>query len=370
MSLSRFLLFDRFRRVLHYFPCRTMVTLPYGFVVRARLFFYTHGWLQARRLPCPVISVGNLTVGGTGKTPMVIWLAAWLQAQGKRVGILSRGYGRIQSRDIRLVSNGQCTLLAPKEGGDEPVLMANRCPGVVVAVGVDRYRVGKWVGKQFPIDCFLLDDGFQHLGLYREANFLLIDATDLDGLRHLLPVGRLREPLCAAVRATAIVLTRTSPAEDYRSVLEPVEQAIGHAIQPILVNFYVASFIHVPTGKVQSCKWAKGRRGLIVSGIGHADHFRAMVSNLHVEILDELVFPDHYSYTASHWSGIRDQAARLGAPMIVTTEKDAVKIRPFLTVNDEVWAVRLDVRLESGMDQLESQLFDIIQERTVSQKVT
>lgn len=370
MSFPNFLSFDRWRCFLHHIPCRMMLTLPYELVVRARQFLYTKGWLQTRRLPCPVISIGNLTVGGTGKTPMVIWLATWLQAQGKQVGILSRGYGRIRSRETRLVSNGQSTLLSPKEGGDEPVLIANRCPGVVVAVGPDRYRVGQWVGKQFPIDCFLLDDGFQHVGLYRDVNLLLLDATDIDGLRALVPVGRLREPLLAASRATAIVLTRSSLNKKSQSVLELVEKSLGHTIQPIQVDFDVGEFIHVPTGRKQPCQWAKKRKGLIFCGIAQADHFRAMVSHLHVEILDALVFPDHYVYTPSHWASIRGRAARLGASIMMTTEKDAVKIRPFLANNEDVWAIRLDVRLKSGMEQLESQLFDAIQERPVSRQVT
>src|SRR5262249_6696242 len=161
-----------------------------------------------RRLPVPVLSIGNLTLGGTGKTPVVIVLTEWLLAQGKRVAILSRGYRRT-STDLRLlVSDGERLLVGPNEAGDEPFLIAQRCPKAIVAVGADRYQLGEWVLHRFPVDCLVLDDGFQHLGLYRDVNLLLVDATDVEGLAAVVPAGRLREPLQAAARATAIIVTR------------------------------------------------------------------------------------------------------------------------------------------------------------------
>ncbi|MGH7167361.1 MAG: tetraacyldisaccharide 4'-kinase, partial [Nitrospiraceae bacterium] len=136
---------------------------PYGLAVRARTALYERGWLARRRLPCRVVSVGNLTVGGTGKTPVVISIAEWLLARGKRVGVLSRGYRRRSRAPQLLVSDGRTILEGPADAGDEPYLIAWRCPGAVVAVGADRYRLGRWVLERFPIDCFVLDDGFQHL---------------------------------------------------------------------------------------------------------------------------------------------------------------------------------------------------------------
>ena len=189
-------------------------------------FLYDWGWFAQRRLPVPVLSVGNLTLGGTGKTPVVIVLADWLLAQGKRVAILSRGYRRTSADPYLLVSNGERLLVGPNEAGDEPFLMAQRCPKAIVAVGADRYELGDWVLNRFPIDCLVLDDGFQHLGLYRDVNLLLVDATDAEGLAALVPAGRLREPLQAAARATAIVVTRADvPAQ----VTQVMSQAAGNA---------------------------------------------------------------------------------------------------------------------------------------------
>ena len=144
-------------------PVRTWlqsVAILYGLVSRVRLWCYRRGWLSSWRLPCRVLSVGNLTVGGTGKTPMVILLAEWLQAEGRRVAILSRGYKRTGQASQFLVSDGTRLLAGPSESGDEPYLMARRCPRAVVAVGADRVALGRWVLEQFPVDCILLDDGF------------------------------------------------------------------------------------------------------------------------------------------------------------------------------------------------------------------
>ncbi|RMH06585.1 MAG: tetraacyldisaccharide 4'-kinase, partial [Nitrospirae bacterium] len=150
-----------------------VLTVPYELAVRTRHWFYRHGWLATRGLPCPVMSVGNVTVGGTGKTPFVIWLARQLQARGHRLGVLSRGYRRTSQAACLLVSDGREVLVEPQEAGDEPFLIAQRCPGVLVAVGTNRYEVGKWVLDRYPVDAFLLDDGFQHVALARDIDLVL-----------------------------------------------------------------------------------------------------------------------------------------------------------------------------------------------------
>ncbi|MBM4124838.1 MAG: tetraacyldisaccharide 4'-kinase, partial [Nitrospira sp.] len=146
--------------------CLRLILRPlaavYGLAVRVRTVLYEKGWLARRKLPCRVISVGNLTVGGTGKTPMVIWITERLLAQGLRVAVLSRGYRRQSREPFLLVSDGRTVLAGISDAGDEPHLIARRCPSAVVAVGADRYRLGRWVLERFPIDCLVLDDGFQH----------------------------------------------------------------------------------------------------------------------------------------------------------------------------------------------------------------
>ncbi|MDP9132275.1 MAG: tetraacyldisaccharide 4'-kinase, partial [Nitrospirota bacterium] len=155
--------------------------IPYELAARFRRWGYERGWFRTQRLPRPVISVGNLTMGGTGKTPMVMHLVERLTVQGKRVAVLSRGYRRRSRSRQLLVSDGLRVLAGPEEAGDEPYLIARRCPHAVVAVGADRYALGQWVLSRLPVDCFLLDDGFQHVQLHRDVDLLLIDATDLAG---------------------------------------------------------------------------------------------------------------------------------------------------------------------------------------------
>ncbi len=328
------------------------LTVPYGLLIRGRNQLYEHGWLTQHRLPRPVISVGNLTVGGTGKTPIVMWVANWLRGRGKRVAILSRGYRRKHASEFLLVSDGQKCLTSPAEGGDEPFLMAQRCPEVVIAVGKKRYELGLWVLNQVDVDCFVLDDGFQHLRLHRDCNLLLVDALDERGLAGMLPVGRLREPICEARRATAILLTRMDQASRPSAVLNTLQSGLGKSISPIHVQFFPCEVINVRTGQVQSGDWFSGKHAVIVSGIGNALSFRQTVQQMGVTILETFAFPDHFSYSDDSLDAIRRQAQRRKAEIIVTTEKDSVKLTPLLKEDKDWWAIRLETNIQKGEEQL------------------
>ena len=330
-----------------------LLAIPYGMAVKTRAGLYDWGWLAQRRLPKPVISVGNLTVGGTGKTPVVMWLANWLQAQGVQVGILSRGYRRADESKLRIVSDGQRVLATYEESGDEPFLMARSCPGVVIAVGADRYQLGRWVLDQFPIDCFILDDGYQHLGLHRNVNFLLIDALGGEGLQKLLPAGKLREPLSAAKRASALCVTRANHASNIHEILSPLQEIIPKSIPSICIQFHAGMLRHIPTKRTEPIEWVTNKQVMVFSGVGNASAFRKTVESLGVQILEEIVFPDHFSYTGSHLSEIRGRMKEIGVSIVLTTEKDAVKLEPLLQEHDEIWAVTLDVQISDGRENLE-----------------
>jgi tetraacyldisaccharide 4'-kinase len=332
------------------------LAVPYGVAVRARAALYRLGWPASRRLPCRVVSVGNLTVGGTGKTPVVIALVEQLLARGRRVGVLSRGYRR-QSRETEmLVSDGRAVLVGPAEAGDEPYLIAMRCPRAVVAVGADRYRLGRWVLERHPIDCFVLDDGFQHLGLHRDADLLLVDVSDPAGLQALVPAGRLREPLSAASRATALLMTRADVG-NWRDVVDTIEAATGRAAQPILSQFRAETLIDVATGEVRKAETLAGRTVVAVSGIGNPASFATLLQRLGFKIGDQIVFADHHDYTTADLESVRERARHSGADMIVTTEKDAGKIAPLLKSGEQVWAVRLSLDILSGRERFERTIF-------------
>jgi len=327
--------------------------IPYGVVARLRALLYDWGWFVQRRLPVPVLSIGNLTLGGTGKTPVVIALTDWLLAQGKRVAILSRGYRRTSTDPCLLVSDGERLLVGPNEAGDEPFLMAQRCPKAIVAVGADRYQLGDWVLHQFPVDCLVLDDGFQHLGLYRDVNLLLVDATDVEGLAAPVPAGRLREPLQAAARATAILVTRADVPAQVKEAGHRLQATLGTMPDPIHVVFRPESLVSVMTGSLQPLSWSKGKTALLCSGVGHTGSFRSLVERIGVRVLDEVVYTDHHTYTTQDVERLSARATELQAELVVTTEKDACKLAGLLQRTDSWWAVRLATSVSVGEERLQ-----------------
>jgi tetraacyldisaccharide 4'-kinase len=254
------------------------------------------------------------------------------------------------------VSDGQQVLVGPEEAGDEPYLIARRCPRAVVAVGADRYALGQWLLSRLPVDCFVLDDGFQHLQLHRDVNLLLLDATDLAGIQAALPVGRLREPLSAAARADAILITRAGKEHVADPVWHHVLQACGSLPPPFLVGFSAEEFRRVGGGERRPLDFFQGRSAVLFSGIGNAESFRALVAKAGVTVAEMLAFPDHVHYTHAMVETIRARAKRCGADLLVTTEKDADKVAPFLNSGDACWAVRLRTEILSGEERLEQLL--------------
>lgn len=326
---------------------------PYELAARLRLWGYARGWFQTHRLPRPVISVGNLTVGGTGKTPVVMHVVDRLIAQGKCVAILSRGYRRRSKVPQLLVSDGRQVLAGPGEAGDEPYLMARRCPRAIVAVGADRYALGQWVLSRLPVDCFVLDDGFQHVQLHRDVNLLLVDATDTTGLRAAVPVGRLREPLSAAARASAVLITRVDREQGGEQVWRQLVRACPTLSPPIRVGFTAEEFRRVGRDERRPRDAFRGRPAVIFSGIGNAGSFQALVEQLGITVRETLAFPDHVHYTHAMMETIRARAQAGGVDLLMTTEKDADKVTPFLNAQDDCWAIRLRTQIVSGQERLE-----------------
>ncbi|MFZ3012471.1 MAG: tetraacyldisaccharide 4'-kinase [Nitrospira sp.] len=328
----------------------------YGLIIRCRLWCYRQGWLTTTRLPCRVVSVGNLTVGGTGKTPIVILLTEWLVAKGKRVAILSRGYKRTSTVPYLLVSDGSRILAGPSEAGDEPFLMAQRCPRAVVAVGADRVALGRWVLEQYPVDYIMLDDGFQHRALHRDVDLVLLDATDAAGLDALLPSGRLREPLEALERASAVVITRADSRQDVEAVQQRLRKIARPSEDVIEVVFRPESFLAIGSAGPQALEWGQGKRAWLVSGIGNSPSFRRSVESIGVEILGETVFEDHHRYCEEEIRQIRATVQTNGSEIVLTTEKDGGKLSPFLLPNDPWWMLRLGAEVVRG----EARLYGLI----------
>ena len=320
-----------------------------GMLIRERL--YATGLLEQRTLPVKVISIGNLTVGGTGKTPVVIALANALREQGRRAGVISRGYGRRAAEGVFEVSDGQSVRGNPAKTGDEPFLIAERCPEVPVAVGVNRYAAGRYLLDRFDLDTLILDDGFQHLALKRNIDVLLLDATAPFGNGYVLPRGRLREGLSALGRATLLVVTRSGQARDLQGVLKAIRR-LAPDTALCVTDFIATGLERIGVGGSEGANALKGERVVALSAIGNPDAFQRLLKSLGAMVVHHCVFPDHHSYS---WPDVRrvvKMAGDLHADRIITTEKDAVKLR-WLEGIDQIgmWAVRIDMEWLEGWEE-------------------
>ena len=326
--------------------------MVYGMIVRIRRKAYQREWLRPKHLSRPVVSVGNITVGGTGKTPFVIWLAHQLHAKGQRVAILSRGYGRQDPSKNLMVSDGKGHVKEWRVSGDEPTMIAQHCPWALVAVGPDRFRLGQWVLEQTPCDCFILDDGYQHLSLYRDLDLLLFDATDVKGLCGVLPAGRLREPLDSAKGAAAFIFTRSESLSSIQPVQTCIEMVIGQSINPIVLKMVPKQVRHLVTGEVQPLAFLSQRSLLVVSGIGNPRSFCDILTGCGLEVGEEIRFPDHCAYGQDEANLILEKIGQSDQDIVVTTEKDAVKLREWFSKDDPVWFVTTDLEFLAGEEHI------------------
>jgi len=307
----------------------------YRGAVAARGAAYRRGWIRRARLDAPVISVGNLTFGGTGKTPTVIALVRDLVRMGRRPAVLTRGYKRRDDHQVVVVGP------EPRQGvdevGDEPLEMARRLPGVPVVVDSDRERGGT-EALRLGADVLVLDDGFQHLQLERDLDLVLIDAGDPWGGGRLPPLGRLREPLTAIRRASAVLITKV-PA-DWRPVVAEIEAAVDHvapALQ-VFVSRMRAHRVRVPGEGWQRADILAGRRVLPFAGIGRPQGLADTLSEAGAEVVDSRWFPDHHAYTPADLHQVTAAAEAVEA-VPVTTAKDATKLPP----DAAVWVVEVEM---------------------------
>ncbi len=317
---------------------------------------YAWGFARRRRLSCRVVSIGNVTVGGTGKTPMTIWLARWLSEQGWRVAVLSRGYGGLTTDKPQVVSTGDGPLQSWTEVGDEPYLMAQELRGVPILVGKDRYLSGEHARKHFGSQILVLDDGFQHHRLARDLDIVLVDATNPFGHGTLLPRGILREPLRALKRADAVILTRTELAPE---ALGGVTQTLRRWLhdQPIYqVTTQVSALGSEErlVGNNPIC--LRERRVVAFAGIGNPESFAATLTDLGCEIAALIVFPDHHPYTEHDWRVIIDVMDRYKAEGLVTTTKDRVRLARSWQTEVSLYTLGVEVAFSADAAPFQQQL--------------
>jgi len=332
--------------------------LFYG-LVQLRLWLFKHRIIRANTLGCQVISVGNVTVGGTGKTPIVETFSRALQQKGRKVAILSRGYKsrktplwekilKKEERLPRVVSDGERLLLNSEMAGDEPHMLASNLPKVAVLVDKDRVKSGKYAIRKLGCDTLVLDDGFQYLSLQHRMDIVLVDYTNPFGYGRVLPRGLLREPIRNLKRAGFIFITKC-PAEGVPELKAKLRELNPHAeisecrhSSKYLKNLYTREQLDL--GSI------RGHRVATISGIAVPEGFEKGVRSLGAEIVYSAQYADHHRYTQQEIIETINHAARAGAELIVTTEKDAVRFPRIDRCDLPVFYLRVEIEMLSGSD--------------------
>lgn len=326
------------------------LSIVYTLAVELRLVLYRFGFIRIRMLPVRVISVGNITLGGTGKTPTITHLADLARRRGTRAAVLSRGYGRRNEQKIAVVSDGRKVLLGPEDAGDEPAMIAAACPGTPVVVGSDRYRAGREAVERFDPAVVLLDDGFQHVRLHRDLNIVLIDGSDPFGNGRLFPAGILREPLGQLARADAVLITRADASPDLTGLKERISR---HTKAPLFTSSFVPrGLVSLADGTSRPLSELRGRTVIAAAGIARPASLKRMLTGLGATVRELRAFPDHHGYSPEDLASLRSLAKEQDASVIITTEKDAVKLTGMIV--DDIWSlgIGLDVSEKHQWEQM------------------
>ncbi len=308
---------------------------------------YRRSLLRRTRANARVISVGNLVAGGTGKTPIVMLLARELQRRGMRVAVVSRGYGGRAKRYPLVVSRGDGVLAGAAEAGDEPVLVATRCPGVSVVVAPNRADAARLAAEKLGAVVLLLDDGFQHQSLARDLDLVVVDAERVFGNGAVLPLGPLREPKGALAHAHAVWFSRGDAMSERARRLEAIARSRGQLV--VKSDYRIADVVEISSKGSMGRDALSGAKVFLLSAIALPESFRTVAQKAGAVIAGERAFPDHHAFRRDEIDEVDRQARAAGAAVVVTTEKDAVKIagaRPS-------WlAVALEVEITEGGEAL------------------
>jgi len=317
------------------------LSLFYQITLFIRSFFYKINFLETRSLPCKVISVGNITAGGSGKTPTVEYLSRLLQSKGKKIGIISRGYRR-NSKKTLIVTDGKTKPKTWKTFGDEPYLLAQKLDNVPIIVGKSRYQAGIKMIETFNPEIIIMDDGFQHISLSRDLDIVLVNSKDTKETHRLMPVGMLRESVSNLSRADLVILTKTNthqPSDYLINIIENVKCPIINnkiELDDMLINI---------KGEPYALDIINSKNVYIFSALGDHEGFEKIMEDTGAIIVGHDKYPDHYIYTLDDLKNIEENANKNGANFIITTEKDIVKIKEY---NSKVnlYAVRMKMVYE------------------------
>lgn len=327
----------------------------YSCLMANRSNFYRKGIFKQHKLDAPVISVGNLVLGGTGKTPLVHYITKLLLQHGKRPAVLSRGYKGAASGPINVVSDGKDILLDAVLAGDEPRLLAEKLPGVPVLTGKKRFITGKHAIDSLGADHLILDDGFQHMSLKRDIDLVLFSSRKLLGNGRVLPGGDLREPLSALKRADAFVITGIdlSPGDAAKEFITFLNELCPE--KPVFAGSYSAEghVLRLHNRKSDSLTIEEIRQMQVYGfcGIAQPDSFQNIMQKAGINLAGFLAFEDHHAYTREDMELLRKNCLSSGAKALITTEKDLVKIRDLLPGDFPLLALPLRFHMNSDFDQ-------------------
>ena len=339
-------------------------SIAYQAAVSLRNLAYDRGWARQVRLPCQVVSVGNLTVGGTGKTACVALIARKLRVMGQRVAVLSRGYGGarrhywLRSEAGRLMVNGEAT---NADGlADEPQLLASQLEGVPVLVGPRRELTGELACRKFHVDAVILDDGFQHRRLSRDCDIALVHARTPLGGWALLPRGPMREPMASLKRAHVLMVTKADEALETLAALRERLRSFNPEAALVTAVHEPSRLIDGVSGEHSAPSRLHGLRVGLVSSIGDPAGFEATVRRLDAVVLWALAFPDHHRYQGGDWARIVEMAHQSRPDAVLTTEKDWVRLQRW-TMDERrmtvpLWILGIEMKILDGEDALDARL--------------
>ncbi len=347
----------------------------YGIGVRVKLYLYKIGLLRQHKLNCQVISLGNITVGGTGKTPTAQRLATIIRDLGYRVVILNRGYRAGWDGQVGVVSDGHKIYMTVTEAGDEAYLLAKSLPGIPVVIGRNRIITGEYAVNQLKADVIILDDGYQHWQLARDLDIVLIDALNMFGNNFLLPRGTLREPLSNLARAQSFLLTKVDQSKD------DARDVIHSTLARYNDKALVVESIHQPKCFVEIEEWYKGlritnvaletirnKKVVALSAIGNPSSFEQTILDIGVAEVCGVRYADHHDYTMAEMQEIMQRGVEEHAYALITTEKDAVKIpAEFIHSNRQLplYVLSIEVHFTEGYKELMELIKKVAEQKKV-----
>jgi tetraacyldisaccharide 4'-kinase len=321
-----------------------LASLPYGGGVCLRNWSFDCGWARTHRATVPVVSVGNLTAGGTGKTPCVEWVAAWFRQRDYRVAILSRGYGSDGGRN------------------DEALVLEENLPDVPHLQGTDRAALAEVAADELESEMLVLDDGFQHRRLARDLDVVLLDATNPWGHGYLLPRGLLREPPSSLQRAGVVVLTRCDQVD--HTALTQLRETVARLAPRAVVALATHQPVELVNQEVAPLERLRSQPVAAFCGLGNPEAFRRTLLDLHINLCDFRTFPDHHAYTRTDVEDLAAWARRQPAEgVLATTQKDLVKLRVRRLGERDLWAVRVRFHVQEGREALDRKLQDVLTAR-------